>query len=332
MRIRKLILIGLVIFGACAPEFVPPSSLDQDENTVILPTGEPNGRSGAVVASFLSSEHNLTFANSAVGSDTFRISYVTTAQNFDVFKWIFEGGYTTVGSSSLVSGTTTIEGRLDDGTSDQIAVLVDYPTQVGRYDVTHAVANANSFDVNHQKDYVTYDYLDNLRVQDGENTIGWENPQNGWFGPSASATVTFQPCENALVGYYENDNLVAPGQASYLIKDFTNFGSSPKNLVFEYKIDFLVLPNTNETTKKISLGYTPLFSETASLTVEPGELWSDSTYNVTEFRQVILPLPLISDFRLTFTKFPSSLNAAGEQRFPFSVCVRNIKIIPSYED
>ena len=64
------------------------------------------------------------------------------------------------------------------------------------------------------------------------------------------------------------------------------------------------------------------------MTIEPGELWSDSTYDVTEFRQVVVPLPLIPNFRLSFTKFPSVLNNNGIQRYPFSVCIRNVKIVP----
>ena len=55
----------------------------------------------------------------------------------------FLKGYTNVGSSTTVSGTTTIEGRLDDEeTASQVAVLIEYRDGFGRHDMTHAVANS----------------------------------------------------------------------------------------------------------------------------------------------------------------------------------------------
>ena len=327
---RKLIyLLGIaVLVSHCTPEFVPDSLLDDESNSVIAPTGDPNGRTGEVVASFLSSQNKFTFSESSMSSETFRVSYVTTSQNFDVFKWVFEGGYTDVGSSTTVSGTTTIEGSLDDDeTGSQVAVLIEYRDGFGRYDMTHAVANSTSFDVVSIKDFVTYEYLDDLQVQPTGNSSAWENPQQGWFGPSANSTVTYTPCPNAMVCYYQSNN-GAEDEPSVLSKEFSNFGTSPKNLVFEYKFEFLVLPNSPDDTKKISLGYTPIVSGSSSVSIEPGELWSDSTYDVTEFRQVVVPLPLIPNFRLSFIKYPSVLNNNGIQRYPFSVCIRNIKIVP----
>ena len=79
----------------------------------------------------------------------------------------------------------------------------------------------------------------------------------------------------------------------------------------------------------ISLGYTPNLSSSSSITIEAGELWSNFSNESTDFRQVIIPLPLISNFNLSFTKYPSVVNANGRQAYPFNVCLRNIKIIPS---
>ena len=326
---RLIYLIGFSFLAThCTPEFVPDSMLNDDSDAVILPTGDPNGRTGEVEASFLASQNKFTFSESTMSSETFRVSYVTTAQNFDIFKWVFEGGYTDVGSTTTVSGTTTIEGSLDDEeTASQVAVLIEYRDGFGRYDMTHAVANSNSFDVVSIKDFVTYEYLDDLQVQPVGDSSAWENPQQGWFGPSANSTVTYTPCPNAMVGYYQSNN-GAEDEPSVLSKEFSNFGTSPKNLVFEYKFEFLVLPNSPDENKKISLGYTPIVTGSSSVTIEPGELWFDSTYDVTEFRQVVVPLPLIPNFRLSFTKFPSVLNNNGIQRYPFSVCIRNIKIVP----
>ena len=60
-----------------------------------------------------------------------------------------------------------------------------------------------------------------------------------------------------------------------------------------------------------------------------GELWFNSSNESTEFRQVVIPLPLISDFSLKFTKYPSVVNSMGRQAYPFNLCIRNIKIVPS---
>lgn len=335
---RKHIFTFLSLLGilsACTTEFVPEEVINANNNAVINPTEDPTGRKGAVEANFLSSESNYTFSESAMTTSTFRVSFVTTAQNFDIFKWVFEGGTvsTTVASSTVVSGSTTIEGNINDPDSEsQIGVLVSYNQGFGRYDVTHAVANADSYDVNFINDYVTYEYLDDLQVKQEEYldqdaiTTGWENPQQGWFGPQNENEVTYENCENSIVGFYQAIN----GDESIdleLSKIFSNFGVRPKNLVFEYKLNFLVLPGISESERKISLGYTPVL-DGDNLGINPSELWYDNTFNATEYRQVIIPLPLIPNFKLTFTKHPSILNDRGQQRFPFTVCIRDIRIIP----
>ena len=325
----KILILTLMIFSGCTPEYVPSLGLDSEESEIISPTGDPNGNVGELEATFLSSKNKFTFSESSLNSYTFNVSYVSTAQNFDIFKWVFEGGYTSSGSSTTSSGTTTVEGNINDpNTSSQIGVLVEYRGGFGRYDVTHAVANSGSFDINIKSDYVTYEYLDDLKVQNSSNPNGWINTSGMWFSPSDLSTATFSVCENSIVGFYDNDDftLTEPIDIS---KEFTNFGTSKKNLVFEYKIDFIVLPAISNNLKRISLGYTPNLSSASSITIEAGELWSISSNESTEFRQVIIPLPLISNFNLSFTKYPSVINADGRQAHPFNVCLRNIKIVPS---
>ena len=325
----KIILLLLLLHTACTPEYVPSLDASSEQSDIISATGDPDGRVGELEATFLSSKSRFTFSESSLSSDTFSVSYVSTAQNFDVFKWIFEGGYTSSGSSTTVSGTTIVEGNINDPTtSSQIGVLVEYREGFGRYDVTHAVANSGSFDINTKSDYVTYEYLDDLKVQNSSNPSGWSNTSGLWYSPSNLSTITFSACENSIVGFYDNDDftLTEPIEIS---KEFSNFGTSKKNLVFEYKIDFIVPPLISNNLKRISLGYTPNLSLTSSITVEDGELWFNSSNESTEFRQVVIPLPLISDFSLKFTKYPSVVNSMGRQAYPFNLCIRNIKIVPS---
>ena len=308
---------------------MPPLDSSDEQNQIISPTGDPDGRVGELEATFLSSKSKFTFSESSMSSETFSVSYVSTAQNFDVFKWIFEGGYTSSGSSTTSSSTTTVEGNINDpSTSSQIGILVEYRDGFGKYDVTHAVANSASFDVITKSDYVTYEYLDDLKTQNPSNSNGWTKTSGLWYSPSDISTVTFSACENSIVGFYDNDDfsLTEPITIS---KEFSNFGTTKKNLVFEYKIDFMVLPSISNELKRISLGYTPNLSSSSSITMESGELWSNSSNESTKFKQVIIPLPLISNFNLSFTKYPSIINSNGRQAYPFNVCLRNIKIVPS---
>jgi len=308
---------------------VPTLDTSSEQSEIISPTGDPEGRVGELEATFLSSKNKFTFSESSMSSNTFSVSYVSTAQNFDVFKWIFEGGYTSTGSSTTSSGTTIVEGNINDpNTSSQVGVLVEYRDGFGRYDVTHAVANSASFDINTKSDYVTYEYLDDLKVQNSSNPNGWINTSGLWYSPSDMSTATFSVCENSIVGFYDNDDFTITDPID-ISKEFSNFGTTKKNLVFEYKIDFIVLPVISNNLKRISLGYTPNLSSTTSISLEAGELWSNSSNESTEFRQVVIPLPLISNFNLSFTKYPSIINANGRQAYPFNICLRNIKIVPS---
>ena len=192
VKTRYLIFICFLIVS-CNPEYIPPENINSDEKNIISPTGDPDGRVGELEATFLSSKNKFTFSESSIISETFSVSYVSTAQNFDIFKWVFEGGYSSgAGSSTTSSGSTIIEGNINDpDTSSQIGVLVEYRDGFGRYDVTHAVANSASFDINTVSDYVTYEYLDDLEVQNSLNPNGWINNSGLWYSPSDISTITF---------------------------------------------------------------------------------------------------------------------------------------------
>lgn len=337
MKLRWCFLLASICLWNCTPEFMPADINENNEDAFLLPTGDANGKKGELEASFLSSQRKYTFSTSSMTTSDFRVSFVTTAQNFDVFKWEFEGGTLTTGmaSTTVVSGTTYVEGTLEElNAESEIGLLVNYTEGFGRYNVVHAVANADHVDINVQKNYVTYEYLDDLQVMqdDLETTtatqdVGWENPERGWFGPQNNGEVTYAPCENAMIGFYQSYTGVED-QILRLSKSFTNFGTQPKNLVFEYKIEFLVQPPSNDASPKVSLGYAPLLSQSASVSIEEDEIWMENDNETNAFRQVVVPLPLIRDFRLTFSKFPSELNPRGEQRYPFIVCIRDLKIIP----
>ena len=339
MNVRLLIFFAFFGLVGCTAEFIPEDSNTDEENAFLLPTGDGNGQKGDLEATFLSSQRKYTTSSSTLSTSTFRVSFVTTAQNFDVYKWAFEGGTvsTTMASSTHVSGTTFVEGTLDDlNANTEIGLLVNYNDGFGRYDVTHAVANADQVDINFQRDYVAYEYLDDLEVmQDdletvtGTQDIGWENPDRGWFGPQSNGDITYARCENSIIGFYQSYTGVED-QELRLMKSFRNFGSQPKNLVFEYKIDFLVQPPSNDAFTKIALSYAPLISQPddGEIEIESADLWEENGNDLNDFRQVIIPLPLIRDFQLTFTKYPSAMNQNGQQRYPFIVCIRDIRIIP----
>ena len=319
MRTVLFIFTVLGLLWGCTPEFIPDTSEAEEQQTsIITPTNNPNDRSGTVQASFLSSESNFTFANSIMDSVPFTVSYVSTAQNMDSVVWIFEG-------STL--DNDTLRGRLmsNSPTESIIAARVQY-NRFGRYNVTHAVANQDNFDILTERNYVTYEFLDSLQIQTADTPNGWASPQQGWFSPSM--LYTYSVCENALVGFHTVDNAYA-NDPHVISKDFRSFGTSPKNLVFEYKLDYLALPASEDENTKFSLSYNAIFAATATETIVPSELWAETGYDADNWKQVVIELPLIGDFRLTFTKFPSIMDSQNRQLFPFSVCVRNIRIIPS---
>ena len=328
MRNLISLFLSSAFLFSCTKEFVPPEDTEADTNllAVIAPSGNPDHKTGSVQASFLSSNSVFTVASSTLSNLAFPVTFISTAQNNDSIVWIFEGS---------TASPTTLRGNASSPSA--VATQVFYQ-KLGSFDVVHAVANKTDFNVIRKKNYVSYEFRDNLTI-DATNDDSWtvlSAEPIGWIAPAD--TYVYAPCEESLVAFHTLRNpdtgevLDTNNDNHTLSKSFRSFGDEPKNLVFEYKIDFIALPTVVDINPKISLSYNPIIALGSGLNpveTDPYELWSDVTYEVTRFRQVIIPLPNLSDFDLVFTKYPSALNENDDQLHPFTVCIRDIRIVAS---
>lgn len=328
MRNLISLFLSSAFLFSCTKEFVPPEDTEADTNllAIIAPSGNPDHKTGSVQASFLSSNSVFTVASSTLSNLAFPVTFISTAQNNDSIVWIFEGS---------TASPTTLRGNASSPSA--VATQVFYQ-KLGSFDVVHAVANKTDFNVIRKKNYVSYEFRDNLTI-DATNDDSWtvlSAEPIGWIAPAD--TYVYAPCEESLVAFHTLRNpdtgevLDTNNDNHTLSKSFRSFGDEPKNLVFEYKIDFIALPTVVDINPKISLSYNPIIALGSGLNpveTDPYELWSDVTYEVTRFRQVIIPLPNLSDFDLVFTKYPSTLNENDDQLHPFTVCIRDIRIVAS---
>ncbi len=328
MRNLISLFLSSAFLFSCTKEFVPPEDTEADTNllAIIAPSGNPDHKTGSVQASFLSSNSVFTVASSTLSNLEFPVTFISTAQNNDSIVWIFEGS---------TASPTTLRGNASSPSA--VATQVFYQ-KLGSFDVVHAVANKTDFNVIRKKNYVSYEFRDNLTI-DATNDDSWtvlSAEPIGWIAPAD--TYVYAPCEESLVAFHTLRNpdtgevLDTNNDNHTLSKSFRSFGDEPKNLVFEYKIDFIALPTVVDINPKISLSYNPIIALGSGLNpveTDPYELWSDVTYEVTRFRQVIIPLPNLSDFDLVFTKYPSALNENDDQLHPFTVCIRDIRIVAS---
>ena len=328
MRNLISLFLSSAFLFSCTKEFVPPEDTEADTNllAIIAPSGNPDHKTGSVQASFLSSNSVFTVASSTLSNLEFPVTFISTAENNDSIVWIFEGS---------TASPTTLRGNASSPSA--VATQVFYQ-KLGSFDVVHAVANKTDFNIIRKKNYVSYEFRDNLTI-DATNDDSWtvlSAEPIGWIAPAD--TYVYAPCEESLVAFHTLRNpdtgevLDTNNDNHTLSKSFRSFGDEPKNLVFEYKIDFIALPTVVDINPKISLSYNPIIALGSGLNpveTDPYELWSDVTYDVTRFRQVIIPLPNLSDFDLVFTKYPSTLNENDEQLHPFTVCIRNIRIVAS---
>ena len=321
-----LFLVNVFLFS-CSKEFVPP--VDPDDQTtissIIGPSNNADHKSGSVEASFLSTNSTFKVASSTLSSVAFPVTFISTSENNDSIVWIFEGS---------TASPTTLRGNISSPSS--VATRVYYQN-FGTFDVVHAVANKTNIDIIREKDYVTYEFQDNLTI-DSTNDDSWEVPSAesvGWIAPNAD--YFYAGCKDALISFHtlrdQNTGDILPNNNvnHVLSKSFRSFGTKPKNLVFEYKMEFIALPSVIDSNMKVSLSFNPVIdlgSGISSSTLsEPYELWSDSGYDVTNFRQVVIPLPNLTDFDLIFTKYPSVLDNENSQLHPFTVCIRGIRIV-----
>ena len=328
MRNLISLFLSSAFLFSCTKEFVPPEDTEADTNllAIIAPSGNPDHKTGSVQASFLSSNSVFTVASSTLSNLAFPVTFISTAQNNDSIVWIFEGS---------TASPTTLRGNASSPSA--VATQVFYQ-KLGSFDVVHAVANKTDFNVIRKKNYVSYEFRDNLTI-DATNDDSWtvlSAEPIGWIAPAD--TYVYAPCEESLVAFHtlRNPNtgevLETNNDNHILSKSFRSFGDEPKNLVFEYKIDFIALPTVVDINPKVSLSYNPIIALGSGLNpveTDPYELWSDVTYDVTQFRQIIIPLPNLSDFDLVFTKYPSALNENDDQLHPFTVCIRDIRIVAS---
>tara|TARA_B110000240_G_scaffold68903_1_gene78500 strand:+ start:155 stop:1144 length:990 start_codon:yes stop_codon:yes gene_type:complete len=328
MRNLISLFLSSAFLFSCTKEFVPPEDTEADTNllAIIAPSGNPDHKTGSVQASFLSSNSVFTVASSTLSNLEFPVTFISTAENNDSIVWIFEGS---------TASPTTLRGNASSPSA--VATQVFYQ-KLGSFDVVHAVANKTDFNVIRKKNYVSYEFRDNLTI-DATNDDSWtvlSAEPIGWIAPAD--TYVYAPCEESLVAFHTLRNpdtgevLDTNNDNHTLSKSFRSFGDEPKNLVFEYKIDFIALPTVVDINPKISLSYNPIIALGSGLNpveTDPYELWSDVTYEVTRFRQVIIPLPNLSDFDLVFTKYPSALNENDDQLHPFTVCIRDIRIVAS---
>ena len=328
MRNLISLFLSSAFLFSCTKEFVPPEDTEADTNllAIIAPSGNPDHKTGSVQASFLSSNSVFTVASSTLSNLAFPVTFISTAQNNDSIVWIFEGS---------TASPTTLRGNASSPSA--VATQVFYQ-KLGSFDVVHAVANKTDFNVIRKKNYVSYEFRDNLTI-DATNDDSWtvlSAEPIGWIAPAD--TYVYAPCEESLVAFHTLRNpdtgevLDTNNDNHTLSKSFRSFGDEPKNLVFEYKIDFIALPTVVDINPKVSLSYNPIIALGSGLNpveTDPYELWSDVTYDVTRFRQVIIPLPNLSDFDLVFTKYPSALNENDDQLHPFTVCIRDIRIVAS---
>ena len=58
-------------------------------------------------------------------------------------------------------------------------------------------------------------------------------------------------------------------------------------------------------------------------------LWEDGNIDRTDFRQVVVELPQVDSFSLVFSKYLGDIDDEGAPIYPFTACIRNVRIVPT---
>lgn len=318
-------LIVLFLCVSCTKTSLVPAPEDT-VSTIIARTNYTDGNSGSIDSDFISSDNRVSFSQNLVDErDTLEITYITKTRNFDSLVWVFQGAdpITTTGSITYtVSTTNYLSSRIDEqtvygGIKSSIPFSVTVPYRFfGKYDVLHGASNSRVLDTEKSEDYVEIFYND-----DRQNWTSWESVGSvGWAFPPEG---TFSTCMESLVAFYTNTGVTK------IAKSFTGFGTGRKNLIFEFKYDFQIFPNQDMGSPKLGISMYPSATIPAGLSSEDiPALWENGNVDRTEFRQVVIELPQVDDFTLVLTKYPGDLNDNDQPRYPFTACIRNLRIIP----
>jgi hypothetical protein len=297
-------------------------------STIISTTNYTDGYNGSMDIQFISSENLVSFSQSLLEErDTLQITYITKTQNFDSLVWVFQGAeplVETANSSYTVSTTHYLGNEIEEqsvygGIKSTIPYSITIPYRVfGKYDVFHGASNRLAVESKIENDYVQISYKD-----DRQNWESWESSGIvGWKFPPAG-DGDFSICLESLVAFYTNSEVVR------IKKPFTGFGGNRKKLIFEFKYDFQIFPSQDKGSRKLGLSMFPSETIPTGLTSEDiPNLWEDGDINRTEFRQVVVELPQVDSFSLVFTKYLGDTDEEGTPIYPFTACIRNMRIIP----
>ena len=323
---KLTILLGVLMVTACSKTTLVQDT-ESGTSSIIAKTNYTDGNSGGITIDFVSSENRVSFSQNLFDDrDTLEVTYITKTQNFDSLVWVFQGAepfLQTANTTYTVSTTQYIESSKEEqsvfgGIKSAVPYSMTVPYRTfGKYDVLHGASNSRFVDTRLFNDYVEIVYEDNR-----EDWEAWESSgAEGWVSTEAD---TFSLCMESLVAFYTNREIAR------IKKPFTGFGGIRKNLIFGFKYAFQVFPNQDSGAPKLGLSLYPSESIPAGLSADDiPNLWENSNVERTEFRQVVIELPQVEEFSLIFTKYPGDLNEDGQPLYPFTACIRNLRIIPS---
>ena len=319
-------LLGVLLLTSCSKTALV-QDVDSGTSSIISKTNYTDGKSGGIAIDFVSSENMVSFSQNLFDErDTLEVTYITRTQNFDSLVWVFQGAeplLQTANATYTVSTTQYIDSNEQEqsvygGIKSTVPYSMTIPYRTfGKFDVLHGASNSRFVDTRLLNDYVEVKYEDNR--QDWE---AWES--SGVVGWVSTEEDTFSLCMESLVAFYTNQEIVR------IKKPFTGFRDIRKNLIFDFKYAFQVFPNQDSGAPKLGLSLYPSESIPAGLSADDiPNLWENSNVERTEFRQVVIELPQVEEFSLIFTKYPGDLNENGEPLYPFTACIRNLRIVPS---